>query len=68
VKQGDNTIEIEVVNTWVNRLIGDSFLPKEQRIAEHRYPAWYPHSTLHEAGLIGTVKIVKNEQLRVVKQ
>jgi hypothetical protein len=58
VKPGENTVEIEVVNTWVNRLIGDSFLPKEQRIVEHRYPTWHPHSALHEAGLLGPVKIV----------
>jgi hypothetical protein len=58
VKSGENTVEIEVVNTWVNRLIGDSFLPKEERIVEHRYPAWYPHSALHEAGLTGSVKVI----------
>ncbi|MDR2285948.1 MAG: glycoside hydrolase family 2 [Prevotellaceae bacterium] len=59
VKQGENTVEVEVVNTWVNRLIGDSFLPKEQRIVEHRYPTWHPHSVLHKAGLLGPVKIVE---------
>jgi hypothetical protein len=58
VQAGENTIEVEVVNTWVNRLIGDSFLPVEQRIVTALYDPWKPTSALRESGLIGTVKIV----------
>lgn len=31
LKKSDNQLEIEVANLWVNRLIGDGLLPKEQR-------------------------------------
>jgi hypothetical protein len=31
VRPGVNDLEIEVVNLWPNRLIGDATLPKEQR-------------------------------------
>ena len=31
VRSGDNELEIEVVNLWPNRLIGDGDLPKDQR-------------------------------------
>ena len=34
MKSGKNALEIEVTNTWANRLIGDAALPPEQRITK----------------------------------
>jgi hypothetical protein len=34
LKSGTNALEIEVTNTWANRLIGDAALPPEQRITK----------------------------------
>ena len=31
VKPGENELEIQVANTWLNRLVGDAGLPKEKR-------------------------------------
>jgi hypothetical protein len=31
LRQGENHLEIEVVNCWPNRLIGDGLMPKDQR-------------------------------------
>ena len=31
VKKGRNTLRVEVVNKWVNRIVGDMQLPPEQR-------------------------------------
>jgi hypothetical protein len=62
VKTGENTVEIEVVNTWVNRFIGDSSLPEEQRVL-HPLTRWQPTSKLYESGLIGTAKITMNDEL-----
>jgi hypothetical protein len=31
IKRGENQLEIDVVNLWPNRLIGDALMPKNQR-------------------------------------
>ncbi|MDR1817478.1 MAG: hypothetical protein LBR07_04750 [Puniceicoccales bacterium] len=52
-----NTLEIEVTNLWMNRLIGDEQLPKEQRITEtnmHKFTAATP---LLPSGLLGPVRL-----------
>jgi hypothetical protein len=56
---GENTIEVEVVNKWGNRLIGDSFLPFEQRKVRSYSTEWLPDTPLQESGLIGTAKILE---------
>ncbi|MDR2469907.1 MAG: glycoside hydrolase family 2, partial [Tannerella sp.] len=55
VKDGDNDIEVETVNTWANRIIGDRQLPEAERKLKISRG---PESGLMESGLIGPVKIV----------
>jgi hypothetical protein len=57
-KKGENTVEIEVVNTWTNRLIGDQFLPKEERLVDSQFNPWRQRSSLRESGLLGPVKVI----------
>ena len=45
VRQGENDIQVEVTNLWVNRLIGDENLPVENEYSKDRFilklPEWY---------------------------
>ena len=57
IKTGENTVEIEVVNTWTNRFIGESSLPKDERTVKPLYNNWNASKNLQDAGLLETVKI-----------
>ncbi len=57
VKEGENKLKIEVVNTWVNRIIGDLRLPEDERKTWYNVFHYSADSDLHPSGLFGPVTI-----------
>jgi hypothetical protein len=60
VKKGNNNLEVEVVNMWPNRLIGDAALPPAQRLTKtniNKFNGPDREKYLRESGLLGPVKI-----------
>jgi hypothetical protein len=63
LKEKENRLEIEVVNFWPNRLIGDGKLPLEQRRTRTNITKFYePHgdanyTTPMPSGLLGPVRL-----------
>ena len=58
LKSGKNTIEIEVANTWHNRLIGDNLLTPDKRLTWTTAPFRLKDKPLLPAGLVGEVKLI----------
>jgi hypothetical protein len=58
LRPGKNELEIEVTNTWANRLIGDAELPKDKRQTWTTAPYPSADTKLLPAGLLGPVKLV----------
>lgn len=59
VKAGENKVEVDVTNLWINRLVGDAKLPANQRktsIPGRNYRG-YKENRLRASGLIGPVQI-----------
>jgi hypothetical protein len=59
LKNGDNKLEIEVVNSWRNRLVGDRGKPQNERFTKTNItikPEW----ELLDAGLLGPVQLIKS--------
>lgn len=57
IRNGENDIRVEVVNTWVNRIVGDLNLPREE---QQVYLFVNPHradSPLPPSGLIGRARV-----------
>jgi hypothetical protein len=57
VRPGANALEIEVVNVWNNRLVGDAPLPAAQRQTFLLAPTVHANSPLLPAGLLGPVRL-----------
>jgi hypothetical protein len=62
VRATDNTLEVEVVNFWPNRIIGDQFLPPDQRFTRTNIRRLTKDTRLMESGLLGPVKLISEEQ------
>ena len=58
LKKGINTVEVEVVNNWQNRIVGDMRLPEKDRKIWITVNPWTADSPLQPSGLLGPVKIV----------
>lgn len=56
VRPGVNSLEIDVVNLWINRMIGDEFLPEDcnwlnfETLAE--WPEWFRNGTPRPSGRV----------------
>jgi hypothetical protein len=57
VRPTGNTLEIEVVNFWPNRVIGDAALPVEQRLTKTNILELTAKTPLVESGLLGPVTL-----------
>lgn len=58
VKDGANSLEIDVVNLWPNRLIGDASLAAEQRRTRTNIGCYRAGSPRLASGLLGPVRIL----------
>ena len=61
VKPGVNKLEIEVVNFWPNRIIGDAGLPESQRLTRTNIRKLTAKTPLEPAGLFGPVTLQRAE-------
>ena len=65
VKETGNFVEIDVINLWANRVIGDWKLPKEQRFTRthdvFHFDMLRASTPLTDAGLLGPVSILKEK-------
>ena len=58
VKPTGNHLEIEVVNFWPNRIIGDQYLPAEKRFTRTNIRRLTRNTPLMDSGLLGPVRLL----------
>ena len=64
IKVKGNTLEVDVINLWANRVVGDLNLPKEKRLTKthdsFRFDMLRSKTPLLDSGLLGPVRIFKS--------
>jgi hypothetical protein len=71
VRAGENKLKVTVVNSWVNRLIGDSYLPQEQRDTRtnvKKFEGKDREEYIRKSGLTGEVKLILMNEREVPAQ
>ena len=58
LKEGVNELEVEVVNCWRNRMIGELSMPEEERFTFHSASDIKVDSPMQSSGLLGPVQLV----------
>lgn len=58
LKEGENTLRVEVVNKWVNRIVGDMQLPAEERKISLTANPYNASSAIPASGLIGKAELL----------
>ena len=66
VQKGKNLLEIKVINSWVNRLVGDE-QPGVKKMTFTTLPLFNQNSPLEESGLLGPVKLLHLHQTHKIK-
>ena len=58
LKEGENTLEVEVVNCWRNRMVGECSMPKKDRFTYNSASDIDADSEMQSSGLLGPVVFV----------
>ena len=58
LKPAGNHLQIEVVNFWPNRIIGDQSLPPEKRFTRTNIRKLTKDTPLMDSGLLGPVRLL----------
>ncbi len=57
LKEGENTLEVEVVNCWRNRMVGECSMPKKERFTFNTASSIDADSEMQSSGLLGPVQV-----------
>lgn len=60
IRPGDNALEVDVVNFWPNRIIGDAAAPPEQRFTRTNITQLKAKTPLMPSGLLGPVELLRD--------
>lgn len=67
LRPGANHLEIEVVNFWPNRIIGDAALPADQRVTRTNILNLKATTPLMPSGLFGPVRVLRSSGERTAE-